>query len=202
MNVVWFLERKGDMFMAIDQVRFDEFLGRAVNDMGAAMSGLLVVVGDRLGLYKAMAAAGPMTPAELAKRTGTSERQVREWLNAQASCGYVTYDAASQTLHAAGGTGALLRERGQPRVPAGVLRAARWPATRTSRRSRRPFAAARAWDGTSTTRISSPARTGSSGRAITRIWCPRGFRRSTASRPSCRRARESRMSAADTARRP
>jgi len=83
--------------MAIDQVRLDEFLGRAVNDMGAAMSGLLVVVGDRLGLYKAMAGAGPMKPAALAKRTGTGERQVREWLNAQASCGYVTYDAASQT---------------------------------------------------------------------------------------------------------
>ncbi len=83
--------------MAIDQVRFDEFLGRAVNDMGAAMSGLLVVVGDRLGLYKAMAGAGPITPAALAEKTGTGERQVREWLNAQASCGYVTYDPASQT---------------------------------------------------------------------------------------------------------
>ena len=109
--------------MAIDQVRFDEFLGRAVNDMGAAMSGLLVVVGDRLGLYKAMAGAGPMTPAALAKKTGTAERQVREWLNAQASCGYVTYDAASQTYTLPGGAGPLLRERGQPRISAGVLRA-------------------------------------------------------------------------------
>ena len=54
--------------MAIDQVRLDEFLGRAVNDLGAAMSGLLVVVGDRLGLYKAMAGAGPMKPAALALR--------------------------------------------------------------------------------------------------------------------------------------
>ena len=81
----------------IDQTRLDEFLGRAVNDMGAAMSGLLVVMGDRLGLYKAMAGAGPMTSTTLAKKTGTAERQVREWLNAQATCGYVTYDAASQT---------------------------------------------------------------------------------------------------------
>ncbi len=81
----------------IDQARLDEFLGRAVNDMGAAMSGLLVVMGDRLGLYKAMAGAGPMTSTTLAKKTGTAERQVREWLNAQATCGYVTYDAASQT---------------------------------------------------------------------------------------------------------
>ena len=60
--------------MAIDQARLDEFLGRAVNDMGATMSGLLVIVGDRLGLYKAMAGAGPMTPAALAKETATGER--------------------------------------------------------------------------------------------------------------------------------
>jgi 2-polyprenyl-3-methyl-5-hydroxy-6-metoxy-1,4-benzoquinol methylase len=82
--------------MAIDQSRLDEFLGRGVSDMGAALGGLLVVVGDKLGLYKAMAGAGPMTAAALAKKTGTGERQVREWLNAQASCGYVTYDPASQ----------------------------------------------------------------------------------------------------------
>ena len=107
----------------IDPQKLDAFLGRAVNDMGAAMSGLLVVMGDRLGLYKAMAGAGPMTPAALAKRTGTGERQVREWLNAQATCGYVTYDAHIPDLHAAGGAGILLRERGQPRLPAGVLRA-------------------------------------------------------------------------------
>jgi SAM-dependent methyltransferase len=85
------------MLMSIDQSRLDEFLGVALNDMGAAMSGLLVVVGDRLGLYKAMAGAGPITPAALAKKTGTSERQVREWLNAQASCGYVTYDPSTQS---------------------------------------------------------------------------------------------------------
>jgi SAM-dependent methyltransferase len=80
----------------IDPQKLDAFLGRAVNDMGAAMSGLLVVMGDRLGLYKAMAGAGPMTSAAVAKKTGLVERQVREWLNAQATCGYVTYDAQSQ----------------------------------------------------------------------------------------------------------
>jgi 2-polyprenyl-3-methyl-5-hydroxy-6-metoxy-1,4-benzoquinol methylase len=83
--------------MAIDETKLNEFLGRAVNDMGAAMSGLLVIVGDRLGLYKAMADAGAMTPAQLSKKTGTGERQVLEWLNAQAACGYVTYDPAART---------------------------------------------------------------------------------------------------------
>ncbi len=79
--------------MAIDQVRLDEFVGKAVGDLGSALTAALVVIGDKLGLYKALAQAGPLTPAELAARTGTTERYVREWLNAQAAAGYVTYDA-------------------------------------------------------------------------------------------------------------
>ena len=63
--------------------------------MGAAMNAALIVIGDKLGLYKAMAGAGPMTSAELAKKSGTAERYVREWLAAQAAGGFVTYDAAS-----------------------------------------------------------------------------------------------------------
>ncbi len=79
--------------MAVDEARLHEFLGRAVGDFGAAMHAALVVIGDRLGLYKALAASGPATPADLARRTQTAERYVREWLNAQAAGGYVTYDA-------------------------------------------------------------------------------------------------------------
>jgi SAM-dependent methyltransferase len=67
-----------------------------VQELGAAMNVALVVLGDRLGLYKAMAGAGPMTAAELAKKTNTAERYVREWLSAQAAGGYVTYDPATQ----------------------------------------------------------------------------------------------------------
>ena len=63
--------------------------------MGAAMNAALIVIGDKLGLYKAMSGAGPMTSAELAKKSGTAERYVREWLAAQAAGGFVTYDAAS-----------------------------------------------------------------------------------------------------------
>jgi 2-polyprenyl-3-methyl-5-hydroxy-6-metoxy-1,4-benzoquinol methylase len=81
--------------MSIDEKKLNDFLGKVVGDVGAAMSAALVVIGDKLGLYKAMAAAGPVTPTDLARRTGTAERYVREWLNAQAAGGYVDYDAAS-----------------------------------------------------------------------------------------------------------
>lgn len=81
--------------MEIDHGKLDKFLGQAIGEMGAAMNAALVLVGDKLGLYKAMAGAGPLTPAELAQKTGTTERYVREWLCAQAAGGYVTYDAAT-----------------------------------------------------------------------------------------------------------
>ena len=82
--------------MQVDQTKLNEFLGQFVQELGAAMNVALVVLGDRLGLYKAMAGAGPMTPEELAKKTNTAERYVREWLSAQAAGGYVTYDPATQ----------------------------------------------------------------------------------------------------------
>src|SRR5579862_9587864 len=81
--------------MSVNEAKLQEFMGQAVCDVGAAMSAALVVIGDKLGLYKGMAAAGAVTPAELAQRTGTNERYVREWLNNQAAGGYVSYDAAS-----------------------------------------------------------------------------------------------------------
>lgn len=78
----------------LDADRLNTFLGTAVGDLGAAMSASLMLVGDRLGLYKALA-DDPATPAELAARTGTHERYVREWLGNQAAGGYVQYDPAS-----------------------------------------------------------------------------------------------------------
>jgi len=77
----------------IRKEKLDEFLGKVVCDLGAAMNAVLVVLGDRLGLYKAMATSDSVTPTELAARTGTHERYVREWLCAQAAGGYVSYDA-------------------------------------------------------------------------------------------------------------
>jgi SAM-dependent methyltransferase len=83
--------------MAIDEAKLNAFMGRVVGDIGAAMTAPLVRLGDRLGLYKAMAGAGPLTSDALAERAGVLERYVREWLNAQAASGYVEYDAAAGT---------------------------------------------------------------------------------------------------------
>src|SRR5277367_5013607 len=79
----------------INEAKLNEFVMKAVGEMGAAMNAALIIVGDKLGLYKAMAGAGPMSSAELAAKTKTTERYVREWLSAQAAGGFVTYDAAS-----------------------------------------------------------------------------------------------------------
>jgi 2-polyprenyl-3-methyl-5-hydroxy-6-metoxy-1,4-benzoquinol methylase len=77
----------------LDVERLQAFVFRAVDEVGATLNAALVVMGDRLGLYRGLAGAGPLTPAELAARTGVAERYVREWLNAQAAGGYVEYDA-------------------------------------------------------------------------------------------------------------
>ncbi len=77
---------------AIDTEKLMGFVFRAVDEVGATLNTALVVMGDRLGLYRALAGAGPLTPAELAQRTGTAERYVREWLNAQAAGAFVDYD--------------------------------------------------------------------------------------------------------------
>jgi len=79
----------------VDIDKLFEFVFKAVDEVGATLNTALVVMGDRLGLYRALAGAGPLSPSELAGRTGTAERYVREWLNAQAAGGYVTYDADS-----------------------------------------------------------------------------------------------------------
>ncbi len=79
----------------VDTDKLMEFVFRAVDEVGATLNTALVVMGDKLGLYRALAGAGGLSPAELADRTGTAERYVREWLNAQAAGGYVVYDPDS-----------------------------------------------------------------------------------------------------------
>ena len=79
----------------IDEAKLEAFMGQAVTDMGAVISAPLFAIGEKLGLYKAMAHAGPLTSAEVAERAGVAERYVREWLGNQAAGGYVTYDADS-----------------------------------------------------------------------------------------------------------
>src|SRR4051794_19870873 len=82
----------------IDEQKLEQFMGRFVQDMGAAATAPLVVIGDKLGLYKAMADGAPVTPADLAGRTGCRERYLREWLCRQAASGYVEYDPDGGTF--------------------------------------------------------------------------------------------------------
>ena len=84
--------------MAIDQTKLDEFVGRFVADLGAVFHAATVLAGDRLGLYAAMSEGDPVTPAQLAERTGCDERYLAEWLAAQAASGYVDYEPASATF--------------------------------------------------------------------------------------------------------
>jgi ubiquinone/menaquinone biosynthesis C-methylase UbiE len=84
--------------MAIDEQKVHEAVGKVFGELGVAITGPLIVLGDRLGLWAAMAGAGPVTPAELATRSGTVERYVREWLRGVTVAGYLGYDPADGTF--------------------------------------------------------------------------------------------------------
>src|SRR5450432_3146479 len=117
--------------MALDETKLNEFVNKAVGDIGATLSSILVVIGDRLGLWKAMAKDGPVTAAELAKRTETSERYIREWLDAQASAGYVTYDATSRRYTLPPEQAVVLTDESSPAFFPGLfeIAAACWAST-------------------------------------------------------------------------
>lgn len=99
---------------AVNEAKLQEFMGKAVGDIGAAMNAALVRIGDELGLYRELSKGGPMTPTELAKRTGTAERYIREWLNAQAANGFVTYDAAAKLFSLSPEQALALADDGSP----------------------------------------------------------------------------------------
>ena len=79
----------------VDQTKVDQFVGKVLGDTSATLVTLLAAVGDRLGLFKELAASGPVTSADFALRTGTNERYVREWLGGMATAGYIAYDSAT-----------------------------------------------------------------------------------------------------------
>ena len=81
--------------MTVNQDKLNEMIGRFANELGASMQGPAILIGEQLGLYKALSASGPVTSEELAKKTGLAERYIREWLAGQAAGGYVNYNAAS-----------------------------------------------------------------------------------------------------------
>ena len=82
--------------MAVDETKLQQLLGKMLGEVGAAMAIGLVMLGDKFGLYKTLAAAGPLTTDELASRTGTAPRYVREWAAAQAAGGYINFDSAKE----------------------------------------------------------------------------------------------------------
>src|SRR5438552_17007074 len=98
----------------INEDKLNAFLGQVVGELGATVNAGLIVIGDRLGLYKAMADAGPITPAELATKTGTTERYVRESPNAQADGGFVDYDPAHQSYELPAEQALCLADEHQP----------------------------------------------------------------------------------------
>ena len=99
--------------MAIDQDKLDEFLGKFVADFGATFNAGMVVIGEKLGLYKALAKK-PMNSKELAAATGTDERYVREWLSSQAAGGYVNYNPLSRAFSLSEEQAMALAEEGSP----------------------------------------------------------------------------------------
>lgn len=105
--------------MQVDQSRLEAFQGKMLGDMGAAISAALVILGDKLGLYKAMAQSGPTTSLKLASATGTTERYVREWLAAQAASGYVEYDPAKAEFYLTPEQAMVFADEGGPAFMAG-----------------------------------------------------------------------------------
>jgi SAM-dependent methyltransferase len=99
--------------MAVDEVKLHEFVGKMIGDMGGAISGALMLVGDKLGLYKELA-TGPQTSVELAERTGTAERYVREWLSANAAAGYVGFDDATGQFSMSAEQAMVFADEGSP----------------------------------------------------------------------------------------
>ncbi len=98
----------------IDQAKLESFVMHAVGDLSSGYAGVMVSLGSKLGLYKAMAGSGPLSAKELAARTGCAERYVREWLNAQAAGGYVGYHASSDTYELAPEQAMVLADEDSP----------------------------------------------------------------------------------------
>ena len=98
----------------LDMTEVEHFMHQIVGDLGAALSAVLIHVGDRLGLYRAMGDARPVTSAELADRTGLAERYVREWLHNQAAAGWVRYDPTDQSFVLPAEHAVLVADESQP----------------------------------------------------------------------------------------
>jgi SAM-dependent methyltransferase len=104
-----------------DMQKLDAFVGRVIGDLGAAVSGALVLLGDDLGLFKAMADGTPRNSAELARKTGIKERYIREWLSALAASEYVSYDENTDRFHLTPEQAMVFAEEDSPAFFAGAF---------------------------------------------------------------------------------
>ena len=100
--------------MELNETKLNEFLGKMVTEMGAAANGALIILGDKLGLYKSLAANGPMSSEQLADQTGTTERYVREWLATQAASTFIEYDAENDNFWMTPEQAAVLADEESP----------------------------------------------------------------------------------------
>lgn len=100
--------------MTIEQSKLDALLGTMVTEIGATANAALVLLGDRLGLYKTLSSAGEMTAAELAEATSTKERYIREWLSAQAASGFITYEPETKKFHLSPEQSAVFADEDSP----------------------------------------------------------------------------------------
>src|SRR5919204_2672155 len=98
----------------IDQAKFEAFLNQVFGDLAACYGGVMVSLGDRLGLYHALNGAGPLTSAEVADPSGCAERYVREWLNSQVAAGYLEYDPQTGRYELPVEHAAVLADRDSP----------------------------------------------------------------------------------------
>ena len=108
----------------IDHDKLMAFMGQVVGELGAAVNTGLIVIGDRLGLYRALANSGPLTAGELAAATGTTERYVREWLNTQAAGGYVDYDPSAERYSLSAEQALALADESSPAFVGGAFQLA------------------------------------------------------------------------------
>jgi hypothetical protein len=183
----------------IDEAKLNEFMGQFVGDLGAAMSAALVVIGDKLGLYRAMADGESISADELASRTATDARYVREWLSNQAAGGYVSYDPASDRFYLNPEQSLVLAQEGSPVFIAGAFQVAT-ALTKDEEKIAEAFKTGSGvgWHEHHHDLFASP--NGSSARAMRPTSSRPGFPLSTACRPSSRLAPGLPTSAAGTGR--
>jgi hypothetical protein len=116
------------MAVHIDETKLEAFVGQVLGDLAACYGGVMVSLGDRLGLYDSLDGAGPLTSAEVAERSGCAERCVREWLNSQVAAGYVEYDPDTERYTLPPEHAAVLSDRESPTllIPAFNVPASMW----------------------------------------------------------------------------